>query len=144
MSLPTSDQEDLRLLYKITLSDLAYFKTQQWKVTYYALLIEAALVGVGKVLSPQLTVLDRSILAILSFLAALVALFVLNKLQRSISVRQSRLDAVLKTFGDAFQRAWSAEHKEDHPIQSVYLLRGGIAVTTLLTLWLVTMRLGAA
>jgi hypothetical protein len=142
-TLSSSDQEELRMLYQITVSDLSYFKTQQWNVTYYALLIQAALVGFAKVLSPPLTLLDRSLLAVLSLLAAAAALFVLNKLQRSITVRQSRLDAVRITLGDAFQRAWSAEFKEDHPIQSVYLLRGGIVVTTLLTLWLLTMRLSA-
>src|SRR5688572_13586502 len=126
------------MLYQITVSDLSYFKTQQWNVTYYALLIEAAVVGFAKVLSPPLTMLDRCLLAFLSVAAAVAALFVLSKLQRSISVRQSRLDAVRRSLGEAFQRAWSAQYKEDHPIQSVYLLRGGIVVTTLLTLWLLT------
>jgi hypothetical protein len=140
----SSDQEQLQMLYQITVSDLAYFKTQQWNVTYYALLIEAALVGFAKVLSPPLTLLDRGLLAGLSVVAAVAALFVLNKLQQSIEVRQSRLDAVRMSLGDAFKRAWSARPKEDHPIQAVYLLRGGIAITTVLTLWLLTLRLSVA
>ena len=106
--------------------------------------IEAALVGVATLLPPPLTVPERSVLAFLSITAAFGALFVLGKLQRSIAVRQARLKATREVFGHAFQRAWSAEQKQDHPIQSVYLLRGGIVVTALLTLWLVTMRLGVA
>ena len=140
----TSDEEELRLLYQITVSDLSYFKKQQWNVTYYALLVEAGLVGVAGLVPPPLAVLDRIVLSSLALLAALGALFVLNKLQRSISVRQSRLDAVRTTFGEAFHHAWSAEHKVDDPILSVYLLRGGITITAVLTLWLVALRLGAA
>ena len=142
--MPSSERADLRLLYEITVSDLAYFKTQQWNVTYYALLLQAGLLGVSKLLMPPLTLIDKSVLIVLSLLAAGSTLFVLNKLQSSISVRQSRLDAVRKTFSEEFQRAWSAEYKIDHPIQSVYLLRGGIVVTCLLAIWIVAVRAGTA
>ena len=137
----TTDEDELRLLYQTTVTDLSYFKTQQWNVSYYVSLIQAALVGIAKLLLPKLSLADRSILGILAVLASIVALTVLGKLQRSISVRQSRLDAVRETFGSQFQRAWAAEHKQEDRLQSIYFLRGGVVLTTLLTLWLVTTRL---
>jgi hypothetical protein len=124
-----TEEEELRMLYQITVSDLSYFKSQQWNVTYYALLVEGAFVGVGQLLGDGLTSVDRT---------------VIGKLQRSISVRDRRLVAVRSSLSEAFRRAWSAEHKADEKVPNVFLLRGGIVITTLLTLWLVGFRLGVS
>jgi hypothetical protein len=140
----SAEEEDLRMLYQITVSDLSYFKSQQWNVTYYALLIEAAFVGVGQVLGQSLTVSDRAVLCCLAVASAISALYVLGKLQRSISVRDSRLEAIRATLTEAFHRAWAARHKAEEKVPNVFLLRGGIVITTLLTVWLVAFRLGAA
>jgi len=135
-----SDSEELRLLYQVTTTDLAYFKTQQWSVTYYCLLIDAGLVGIGGILKP-LTALDRLVLGVLTFLAALAALVVLAKLEKSISVRESRLEALRESLGSAFERAWRAEDKGREYIHAIQILFVGVIVTSLLTLWLVGMRL---
>ncbi len=135
------DHEELRMLYGITVTDLSYFKQQQWSVTNYALLAEAGLIGIAQLLGEPLPVADRGVLACLAVAAAVVALFVLNKLQRSVSLRQARLDAVRETLGDPFKRAWAAKHKPEDAVQSVLLLRGGILVTAALTVWLVWWRL---
>src|SRR5689334_4507291 len=112
--------------------------TQQWNVTYYALLLEAALVGVGQLLGTSLKGADRLLLAALAVLACAAALYVIAKLQRSISVRQTRLDATRRRMSESFQRAWSAEHKDEEKVPNVLLLRGGIVITALLTVWLVS------
>jgi len=137
----TTEQEEIRVLYQVTVSDLSYFKSQQWNVTYYALLVEASLVGIAQLLDSKVRTSDRVVLAILSILAAISALYVIAKLQRSISVRQSRLDAARQLMTDVFKRAWSAEYKDDEKVPNIFLLRGGIVVTALLTLWLVSYRL---
>ena len=139
-----TEEEELRMLYQITVSDLSYFKSQQWNVTYYALLVEAGFVGVGQLLGQDLTVVDRAVLGTLAVVSAISALNVIGKLQRSISVRHSRLDSVRGTMSQAFHRAWSAVHKAEEKVPNVFLLRGGIVITTLLTLWLILCRLGAA
>ena len=138
-----TEEEELRMLYQITVSDLSYFKSQQWNVTYYALLVEAAFVGVGQILGQGLTSVDRIVLSALAVVSAISALYVIGKLQRSISVRDSRLEAVRNTMTETFRRAWSAQHKAEEKVANVFLLRGGIVITTLLTLWLVLFRLGA-
>ena len=135
------EQEELRLLYAVTTQDLSYFKTQQWSVTYYALLIDAGLVGVAQLLSANRTILDRIALVVLTFGAAAAAMLVLYKLQASITVRQSRLESLRAAFTETFRRVWSAQHKPPEYIHSVYLLYGGIALTAILTAWLVGMRL---
>jgi hypothetical protein len=139
-----TEEEELRMLYQITVSDLSYFKSQQWNVTYYALLVEGAFVGVGQLLGDGLTSVDRTVLGTLAVVCAVAALYVIGKLQRSISVRDRRLVAVRSSLSEAFRRAWSAEHKADEKVPNVFLLRGGIVITTLLTLWLVGFRLGVS
>jgi hypothetical protein len=139
----STEEEELRMLYQITVSDLSYFKSQQWNVAYYALLVEAAFVGVAQVLGQGLAATDRAVLGTLAVVSAISAIFVIGKLQRSIEVRHTRLEAVRNTMTDAFKRAWSAQHKPEEKLANVFLLRGGIVVTTLLTLWLVSTRLGA-
>ena len=136
-----SDREELHLLYQVATTDLAYFKTQQWAVTYYSLLVDAALVGVAQLLRPNLSELERFSLCGLAFLGALAAIIILSKLEKSISVRRSRLDAAREQFGSAFQRAWSAEHKGDEYVHSIYILYGGVVLTSLLTMWLIACRL---
>lgn len=135
------DRSELQMLYQVTVSDLAYFKTQQWAVTYYSLLVDAALVGVAQLLRPELGSIERLVLSGLALFAALAAVIVLSRLEKSISVRRSRLDAVRSELGNVFQRAWAAEHKGEEYIHAIYILYGGVVITGLLTMWLIVCRM---
>ncbi len=139
-----TDGEALRMLYEVTTADLTYFKTQQWSVTYYAFLINAGLIGVAQLLGAGLRTSDRAALAVLAGIAAAATLIILSKLQKSVAVRQSRLEHLRPKLGSTFERAWSAEHKGTEYVHSIYLLVGGVVVTTALTLWLLLFRLASA
>ena len=136
-----TDADELRLLYEVTTHDLVYFKTQQWSVTYYALLIDAGLIGITQLLKPSPTAVERIVLTVLALLTASAAAFLISKLEQSLSVRKSRLHAVRTNFGGEFKRAWSAEHKGEEVVHSVYFLYGAVAGTALLTSWLLLARL---
>jgi hypothetical protein len=136
-----SDSEELRLLYQITAGDLAYFKTQQWSVTNYTLLLYAGVIGVAQMLKPSVTVVDRVVLVTVTIFVAMSALIILAKLQKSVRVRQSRLDAVRTKFTDAFQLAWSAEEKGVERFHAIYLLRIAVVVGAGVVCWLVGLRL---
>ena len=134
------DREELRLLYEVTVTDLSYFKTQQWAVTNYTLLIQGAVVGISQLLT-QLQQSDRFLLSLLSALGAAAGVTVLWKLQRSIGVRQSRLHATREEFSDEFKAAWAAETKGPEYVHSIYLLYATVAISALLVGWLVLCRL---
>ncbi len=138
---PPPEREELRLLYQITVSDLTYFKTQQWSVTNYTLLLFAGVVGVAQMLKPSLTVMDRVVLVTATLLVAASALVILANLQKSIGVRQSRLDNVRTKFTDAFHFAWTAEDKGKEFFHAVYLLRVAIIVGAGVVSWLSGWRL---
>lgn len=135
------DREELRLLYQITVSDLSYFKTQQWSVTNYALLLFAGVVGTAQLLKPGLEASDRAILVGATLAAGLSALFVLSKLQKSVQVRQSRLDTVRGQFTEAFHFAWAAEDKGKERFHAIHLLRVAVIVGAILVTWLIGWRL---
>jgi hypothetical protein len=141
MTDPSENQEELRMLYQVTVSDLSYFKTQQWSVTNYALLIYAALVGVTQLLKPSPTSCERFFLSALAVAGMVAALVVLSKLQRSILVRQSRLVAARDNFSVSFKQAWAAEVKGPEYVHSIYFLYATVLIGGVLTIWLLVSRL---
>jgi hypothetical protein len=138
---PKPDHEELRLLYQVTVGDLTYFKTQQWSVTNYSMLLFAGLVGVAQLLKPNLTTVDRTLLVAAVVFVFAAALVVLYKLQTSILVRQARLDAVREQFTDEFHVAWAAEEKGTEVLHSIFLLRLAVVGGGGLAAWLIGMRL---
>jgi hypothetical protein len=137
----TADASELQLLYQVTTADLAYFKTQQWTVANYALLLDAGVVGVTQLYKAPIPGLDRIALVVLFALIGFAAAIVLGKLEKSISVRRARLESVRRSFGSAFSRAWSAESKGEEYFHSVYFLFAAVLVTASLSSWLVLCRL---
>jgi hypothetical protein len=133
---PAEHREELMLLYQVTVGDLTYFKTQQWAVTNYAFLLLAAVVGLHQVLKTT-SALEQFLLIVLALAIGLVTLVVLHKLQTSVRVRQSRLEATRKSFSAAFNEAWAAEIKGLELIHSIMFLRAAVAIGTLIVCWLV-------
>lgn len=137
----TENQEELRMLYQVTVSDLSYFKSQQWSVTNYALLIFAGLVGIAHLIKPLPAPCERWFLAALAIAAMVVALVILAKLQKSISVRQSRLVVARDNFSSSFKQAWAAEAKGPEYVHSIYFLYATVFIGGVLAVWLVGFRL---
>jgi len=132
--------EELRMLYQITVSDLTYFKTQQWSVTNYTLALLAGLIGVAQFLKP-VGCNDRIILTALVITVTISSMIILFKLQHSIKIRQSRLDAARGNFSESFQQAWAAETKGPEYLHSIYFLHATIITGAFLAIWLIGFRL---
>jgi hypothetical protein len=141
MSTGTSSQDELRLLYEVTVTDLSYFKTQQWAVANYCMLSYAALVGIANILRPELRRSDRVVLILFALAACGASLFVLNKLQRSVGTRQSRLDALRENMHSEFVRAWSAQYKPQERLHAAHMLLVAVPATCALVAWLIGVRL---
>jgi hypothetical protein len=105
--------DDLRLLYQVTVSDLAFFKGQQWSVTNYALLIFAALVGVTQLDQVEdLLLSDRTLLLALATVDMVLAFVALIHLHCSIKLRRARLTSVRGKLSKSFKESWSVLPKE--------------------------------
>ena len=130
-------RDELRLLYQVTVSDLSYFKTQQWSLTNYTLLLFAALVAAAKTLTPHLCSSERWALIALAVGTALGALVILFKLQASIRIRQARLEKIRGSFSSAFNEAWSAELKSREYLHAVFFLRVAVVLGAIVVCWLI-------
>ena len=133
--------EELRLLYEVTVTDLSYFKTQQWAVTNYCMLSYAALVGVATQLPGGLKVVDRLLLIAFALAACVSSMFVQKKLQTSVAIRQSRLDHLRDSFGSDFLRSWSAQYKPKERLHAIHLLLIAVPLGFSLVVWLLGFRL---
>lgn len=109
-------------------------------MTNYTVLIYAALVGATQVIDGPLTTSDRIILIVLGLITAVGGLIVQSKLQKSIGVRQSRLDAVRERFSHAFHFAWAAADKGTEYFHSIYFLRTAVVLGAAFVMWLVVFR----
>jgi hypothetical protein len=129
--------DELRLLYEVTVSDLSYFKTQQWSLTNYTLLLLASLVAAAQILKSSLSLWECLTLIGLAVLTASGALVILYKLQDSIRIRRARLEKIRGEFSSAFNEAWSAELKSREYFHAVYFLRVAVILAAIAVCWLI-------
>jgi len=139
-SRPSLTHDELRLLYQVTVSDLAYFKTQQWSVTNYTLLLFAGILGIAQLIRP-LSLVDRWALAALAVGAGCGSLFVLSKVQRSIRTRQARLEVMREEFSSTFRKVWAADIKGREFLHAINFLFAVIACGAIVVCWLALVRL---
>jgi hypothetical protein len=137
-----SDHEELRLLYQVSVADIAFFKQQQWSTTNYALSIHAALLVIAYQLltdkTERLATWQGWLLVVLAWSVCVIGLSVVQRLQSSILGRRTRLERVRAKFGKAFAEAWSIPKPPDdvHWLLVFVTLLSAAVVT-----WLVLVKL---
>lgn len=121
-------REELKLLYEVSVKDLDFFKRQQWLVSYYAVVLYAALFA----LSGKAT-LDKMWFYLVVCGVAIMASILLLNLEHSIGVRRDRLKAIRENFSEEFKGAWKAgkKLKEYHVV--VYFMLFGVLAGAVLT-----------
>jgi hypothetical protein len=104
-------RDELLMLYETSVQDLAFFKQQQWNVTNYVLVLDAALVGARQLVGGTVGIWIVSI-------AALVLCFVgvlqLNSLQESMEASRARLRRIRERLSREFLDAWDTKAKRDY------------------------------
>lgn len=128
------EDDELRLLYQVTVQDLAFFKQQQWSVTNYGLLLYAAIVGIPQIPNAGVTPCERLVLCLLATALAAGGAYLLYKLERSIKARRDRLSKIRRLFTKAFCLAWRSKYKDpDAPTTSILL--GAILIVGAGAVW---------
>ena len=141
MSNETSAKEELRLLYDLSVTELEFFKRQQWSVTNYGLLLYAGFVGVAQLLDGKITSLEKLILCLVATGVAILGSYILWVLNNSINVRKARLSAIRQQFSSAFHNAWSAKESAEEALSIYALLLAVILVGAVAVWWLVYFKL---
>jgi len=126
--------EELRLLYQTSVTELEFFKRQQWSVTNYALLLYAAIVGIAQLLTGDIDQTEKLVLCLLGSVVGLLGAYILWVLNNSIEVRKSRLGAIHGNFSEAFRKVWSIEEKPEEAL-SIYVLLLMVMVAGIGAVW---------
>ena len=133
--------EELRLLYQVSVTDLEFFKRQQWSATNYALLLYVAVVGVARLFEGDISNPEKLALCTVATVVAILGSYILWVLNKSIDVRKARLTAIRKNFSTTFHSAWSAIEKSEEKLSIYRSLRVVVAVGAVAVWWLVYFKL---
>lgn len=136
--LKSHDREELRLLYQVTVADLAFFKQQQWGITNYSITAQATLVLITyQLLKQPLAAWQLWLLVVLALGISTACLLVIRRLGRSIAARRQRLANVRARFGEPFNTAWLVPKEKD---DFQWLLVSVHVLSALVSGWLVLAR----
>jgi len=136
---PIDEREaaELVLLYQVSVSDLAFFKQQQWSVSNYSLLVLAGLCGAMKLVVGPIDTVELIVLGALVLATAIGGSVMLWSLEAAIEVRRERLRAAREHFSDAFFRAWGTRGKLDERVSVCWLLQIVLVAGAAVALWIV-------
>ena len=105
-------QAELRMVYQETLNDIRDLKRLQWTVTYYGLLLYAALVGYVAFRTPassasvtELSLVERGTLLVLAWAMAVFGGWYLVKTQRSLGDFRNQIRRIWKHFDEVTKAA---------------------------------------
>ncbi|MFV1997848.1 MAG: hypothetical protein ACC641_07525 [Acidiferrobacterales bacterium] len=113
--------EELRLLYQTSVTELEFFKRQQWSVTNYGLLLYAAIVSLARLFDSGMSSAERWVLCLVATATGFASIYILKVLNNSIDVRKARLGVIREQFGPEFHHAWNSRIKEEETL-SIYRL----------------------
>lgn len=136
-----TEQQEWHLIYQVSVQDIAFFKGQQWLVTNYGLLLDAAVVGIASLLDSSLTQTERRGLTGLVCGIAVSALYMVWSLHKAVTDARTRLETAGRRFGrnvckalDDFKQPGSTRRAEVSILLTAVLFAAA-AVTSWLLLW---------
>lgn len=130
-------REELLVLFQVTINDLTYFKSTQWTVTNYVLLLLGAVAAVRQFIGTGIMPIERVGLSILSGLVVTAGLAMLSKLEQSVKSRETRLFTVRGRLSAEFNEAWRAgERRRGSYIRSVWFLRSAVLLGGAIVVWI--------
>lgn len=130
-------REELLVLFQVTVNDRAYFKSTQWTVANYVLLLLGAVAAIRQFVGVGIMPIERVGLSILSGLVVTTGLAMLSKLEQSIKTREARLNNVGGRLSAEFYEVWSAgERMGGSYVRSVWFLRSAILLGGVTVVWI--------
>jgi hypothetical protein len=131
---------ELRLLYDVSVRDLAFFKRQQWVVTNYGILLYATAFGVYRYLLPNVASWERCLLVVFGAGILIAALLIIFNVEKSIQERKDRLIAIRKLFTPGFNDVWNAGKKPNDGLTLFPALTAVLVLGCGILLWLIYAR----
>ncbi|MCI0559091.1 MAG: hypothetical protein MN733_11390 [Nitrososphaera sp.] len=128
--------EEIRTIYGLVVSDVQFFKLQQFRVTNYGLVLYAAVIAVPKLLEKNgLSPYEYFALFIVAFVVLAAAWLLLGSLAQAIEKGRKRLDEVKKHLTDEARAIVAFESAKDKA-SLLWLFRAVLGVGFLIVSWL--------
>jgi hypothetical protein len=134
-------KEELQLLYQTSITELEFFKRQQWSVTNYALLLYAAIVGVAQLLQGNVSAMEKLVLCLVATTVGLLGAYILWVLNNSIDVRKARLVEIHQHFSDNFRQIRAVQEKPEEALSIYVLLLMVVSIGVCVVRWLVYLKI---
>lgn len=142
-TLNAEEHSELLAVYQTVIADIRYWKSQQWNVTNYAVLLYVAVLGTGKILKDGGVLVSTSVAALIlfGFIVLLLALYVLGELEGSLKKSRGRLERVLTNFAQSireeiFENVLRAQDKTTLIRLFQFVVASGfLTVVTILWTW---------
>jgi len=104
---------DFRMRYSVCVEDIRYVKSRQWSVTYYLILLFAAIIGFAAAQGSDLRIALRILLSIMGLIVALTGTCFLCQFQKDLAKYRRRLVYdILPNLSETFQFYEAKAHKE--------------------------------
>ncbi len=132
----TIELSDWIAYYKILVEDIQYAKNQQWRLTYYIVLLLAAIIGLSELFKTKSIL--QIILLIAAVLLGILGTYFLNKFQKDLTRYRENIGKVRnKFFGDLqeISRFEPAEGNPTYYVSFLSLLIGVIWVSVFFVVW---------
>lgn len=127
--------EEIRTIYGLVVSDIQFFKLQQWRVTNYGLLLYAAVIAIPKLLEKNgLSSPEYIVLFIVAFSVLAAGLYLLESLAQAIEKGRTRLDDVKKHLTDEARAIVASESAKDKA-SLLWLFRAVLGAGFLIVSW---------
>lgn len=131
----------LDVLYGTCVQEIISFKSQQWHVTNYALLLYGVVIAIAKTVNVE-SCIEETVLCLLPIFVFGAGWYVVHTLFISIDVRRKRLVQIRTKLPESFMDAWrygkSTDEVPDNPNEKIKLSWLFYSVLTLglaATLW---------
>ena len=125
-------KRDFRMRWQITIDDIRYIKNRQWTVTYYLLLLFAAIIGFYEVIIPRDAILpcwQRVVLFLVAIYIAGIGTYFLREFQKtaaryrkrlvkeltpslSLEFQKSEEKASQERYGEGWEEKYTSEKKD--------------------------------
>ena len=142
MSENESEKSDLRLLYQISVDDIAFFKQQQWRVTNYAVISYVAVVAAASIARNAehfLDVFEKPVMGALVVAVVFGAIYAIRSLGRSLQGARDCVDEIRPHLSPAFRECyevkWAKMDRSKRDLPFPYLFYGYVLIGAVIVGW---------
>lgn len=121
VTLSPDERDDLHALYQACVTDLSFFKAQQWSIANYTFLAYGGLFAAAEIIDSTSCVL-KGVFVALVIAVGISSILLVASLHHAIKVRQARLAFIREKLTPVFREGWGTMEKGAEFLNPVQVL----------------------